>query len=81
MGKQKQKLIDSWYKLSNLAQQHREAGDEFNGLAEKYYGVEWHQLLSLKDNDQIIDTIDYGIDSLTFKEFDNLLQTAIEQSR
>lgn len=70
-------MIESWYTLSDLAKKHNDASDKFNRLAEEYYGVEWHQLPSLKDNDPIIDTIDYGTDSLTFKEFDELIRSAI----
>ena len=75
----KQELIDGWYTLSNIAKQHRTAGNLFNSLAEGYYGVEWFKIPSLMDNDRIIDTMDYGNDSLTFKEFDKLVIDAIEQ--
>lgn len=77
----RQDLIDSWYKLSSLARRHNTAGAEFNELAENYYGVEWHQLQELKDNDRIIDMMDYGTDSLTFSEFDELVKNALKEQR
>lgn len=80
MENKKQELIESWYRLSSLARRHSHAKTEFDKLAEEYYGVEWHQLPSLTDNDRIIDTTDYGTDSLTFSEFDELIRSAIEGS-
>lgn len=71
-------LIESWYRLSNLAAQHMNESIRFQKKCAEYYGIEWHDLKLLEDNDRIIDTIDYGIDSLTFKEFDELVQSAIK---
>ena len=73
----KHKLKKSWDKLSKLASQHKKAGNQFNRLAEEYYGVEWHQLAQIVDNDPIIDTIDYGTDTLTFEDFDAIVRSAL----
>jgi len=73
----KRDLTESWYKLSNLAKLHTAEQNRFNQLAEEYYGTEWNRLPSLRDNDRIIDTLDYGIDSLTFTEFDELMRKVV----
>lgn len=73
----KQEMKKNWDKLAKLAEQHREASDLFNKVAEEYYGVKWDWLASIADNDSIIDTIDYGTDSLTFKEFEVLVRFAM----
>jgi len=77
MTEAEKEVIESWYKLSNLAEQHVEESTRFQILCEEYYGVEWRDIKSLEDNDRIIDTIDYGTDSLTFKEFDELVKSAM----
>lgn len=71
-------LKKKWDKLSKLAAQHKEAGERFNRAAEEYYGVEWNWLSLIADHDPIIDTIDYGTDSLTFEEFDELVRSAMK---
>lgn len=74
----KPKLKESWVKLSELARQHKDECAKFHLLCEEYYGIEWHTLPSIVDNDHIIDTIDYGTDALTFEEFDELVRSAMK---
>ena len=75
----KREMKKSWDKLAKLAVQCKEAGNLFNRVSEEYYGVEWDWLATIADNDRIIDTIDYGIDSLTFDEFDVLVRSALAE--
>jgi len=77
MTKAEIEVIDSWYKLSNLAKQHLDESIRFQKICEEYYGVGWRDIKSLEDNDHIIDTIYYGTDTLTFKEFDELVQSTM----
>lgn len=74
MINKKRDLIESWYKVANLARRHTAEQNRFNELADEYYGVEWYKHPELYDNDRIIDTLDYGIDTLTFTEFDELMR-------
>jgi len=79
MNDLKRALIDGWYRLSNIASHHSGESTMFQAICEKYYGATWHDLELITDNDRIIDTIDYGTDSLTFEEFDKLMRSAIAQ--
>jgi hypothetical protein len=77
----KEDLKKSWDELSRFALQHKNAEDKFSLLSEEYYGVEWHQLPPIADNDRIIDTIDYATDELSFKKFDELVLDAIKETK
>ena len=75
----KSELEKSWNQLAKLANAHLNEGARFRELCIKEYGVYWQSLESLMDDDEIIDTIDYGYDSLSFKEFDSRVQIAIKK--
>lgn len=72
-------LKKGWDELTKLAWQHRGANDRFTILCEQYYGIAWYLLPSLTDHDPIIDTIDYGIDTLSYDQFDKLVLEAIKE--
>jgi len=76
----KSRLEKSWIRLSEHAVRHRVESARFNLLCEEYYGVIWDTFDRLADNDRIIDTIDYGTDTLTFEEFDKLVLSAMEEA-
>jgi hypothetical protein len=77
----KRELERSWNKLSKLANEHMKESLAFHRLCEVVYGTNWNILPSLQDHDPIIDTIDYGIDSLSFEEFDELITKAIKHDQ
>lgn len=77
----KSEIEKSWNRLAKLANEHLKEGLRFNKLCVKYYGIHWQSLKSLEDDDEIIDTIDYGYGTLLFKKFDVKVQTAIKQKR
>lgn len=72
-------LEKSWIRLAKLAKDHLKEGARFRKLCVKQYGVYWQSIKSLKDDDRIIDTIDYGYDTLSFKKFDAKVQEAIKK--
>ena len=75
----KRKLHESYQKLVKMAVKQRLESVRFQKLCEEHYGIEWNSLPALEDNDRIIDTIDYGTDSLLFAEFDKLVLAAIHE--
>lgn len=64
----------SYNKLSVLAKKHSTEKTKFSKICEKFYGSAFNEIESLKDNDKIIDTLDYGTDCLPFEEFDELME-------
>ncbi len=72
------KLKKSWERSSELAVLHREETTHLNSLCEKYYGRNWDSFPSLADDDDIIDTLDYGTAGLSFEEFDAKVNKAIK---
>jgi hypothetical protein len=56
-------------KLHKLALAHMEAERTFDQLCEKYYGFKFNDSEELIDDDDIIDTLDYGIGALSFDDF------------
>ena len=75
----KTELEKSWNQLAKLAKAHMNEQSRFRELCIKEYGVYWQSLESLMDDDAIIDTIDYGNASLSFKKFDAKVQAAIKK--
>ena len=53
-------------KRKKFARQNFEAGQEFNRLMNRVYGFTY----SDTDDDFIIDTLDYGINSISFETFE-----------
>ena len=74
-------LEKSWIRLAKLAKDHLQEGARFRKLCVKRYGIYWQLIESLKDDDRIIDTIDYGYDTLSFKKFDAKVQEAIKKEK
>ena len=74
-------LEKSWIRLAKLAKDHLKEGARFRKLCIKKYGIYWQSLESLMDDDEIIDTIDYGYASLSFKKFDAKVQEAIKKEK
>ena len=72
-------LKKSWERSAELAVQHREETTHLNLLCEEYYGKHWDSFQSLVDNDEIIDTLDYGTTDLSFAEFDAKVNKAIKE--
>ena len=78
----KSELEKSWNQLAKLANAHLKEGGRFRKLCIKEYGAYWQSLESLMDDDdRIIDTIDYGYDTLSFKKFDTKVLEAIEKEK
>jgi len=75
----KHKLRESYQKLVKIAVKQRLESVRFQKLCDEHYGIEWNLLPQLEDNDRIIDSIDYGTDSLLFAEFDKLVLAAIHE--
>ena len=69
-------LKESWERSSELAVLHSKETTRLNLLCEEYYGRNWDSLPSLADD--IIDTLDYGTDALSFEEFDVKVNKAIK---
>ena len=65
-----------WDKSASMAISHREISTKLHQVCSEVYGFRFDDVESLVDNDRIIDTIDVGVDSLTFDEFDKLMRDA-----
>lgn len=77
----KSEIEKSWNQLAKLAKDHLAEGSRFRKLCIKHYGIYWQSIKSLEDDDAIIDTIDYGYGSLSFKKFDEKVQAAIKKKK
>ncbi len=75
----KRELAESYQRLADVAEAHQSESRRFHKLCEKCYGVDWYLLPSLADSDPIIDTIDYGTDTLSFDKFDEMVLEAIKE--
>jgi uncharacterized tellurite resistance protein B-like protein len=75
----KSEIEKSWNRLAKLAKDHLAEGSKFSKLCRKHYGIHWQSIETLKDDDRIIDTIDYGYDTLSFKKFDAKVQAHIKK--
>lgn len=73
------KLKESYQRLVDSATAHHTEAIQFYKLCEEHYGIAWDHLSSIKDNDPIIDTIDYDTDTLSFEKFDELVVVAIRE--
>lgn len=71
-----EKLKKLFENKKKLARKDRRAGKEFDDGCAKYYGFQFHQKEWLKDNEQIIDTLDYGTSDLDFEVFDKLMKSS-----
>ena len=74
MEKNKRKLTKLWNQCKELAKKQKYVSKELYDEIIKVYGKHYEDIELLKDNDSIIDTIDYGTDNITFKRFDDLMQ-------
>lgn len=79
--KRKSEIERSWNQLAKLAKAHLAEGGQFKKLCIKHYGIYWQSIEALKDEDRIIDTIDYGYDNLSFKEFDTKVQIELKKAK
>lgn len=75
----KRELAESYQRLVDSAAAHHSESIRFHKLCEEHYNIMWDRLPSLMDNDPIIDTIDYGTDTLPFDQFDKLVLEAIRE--
>ena len=76
----KRELKESYQRLADSAAAHQSESIQFHKLCEEHYGILWDHLPSLADCDPIIDTIDYGTDSLSFEKFDELVVAGIKET-
>ena len=58
-------------KVNTLSCRHIEENRKFSKMCSEYYGVETY---SDHDQDQIIDTLDYGQGVIPFEEFDKIMK-------
>jgi len=73
-------------KLADLAQKHTTARATFDKMCEQHYGFTYNDcdfsiesnLTKFADDDEIIDTLDYGIDSLSFEKFNEKMMKAVK---
>lgn len=73
-------------RLAVLAKKIKRESKKFDELCKEHYGFVYQECsfsidpnlpqLSFCDDDAIIDTLDYGTDSLPFKEFDKKMELA-----
>ncbi|OEU73853.1 MAG: hypothetical protein BA864_04745 [Desulfuromonadales bacterium C00003093] len=75
--KQRKELNQCFNQAKRLAYQHRIETTRLNALCEGYYGTSWHDLDAITDNDDIIDTLDYGTSDISFHVFDRLVLKAM----
>lgn len=74
----------AYNKLADLAQKHTKARQQFDLLSESHYGFSYcvcdfslnDDRCNFCDNDEIIDTLDYGTDKLSFDEFHKMMLKA-----
>ena len=71
----KKDLETLFNKIKEIALRHRRLRAKFEVDCKKIYGFNYDEKEWLKDNDNIIDSLDYGTSDLNFKIFDKLMNT------
>jgi hypothetical protein len=74
MGK-KDKLLKLYNEVKRIAREHRCLGSELDYAIKEFYGKHYGEINWLKDNDWIIDSLDYGTSDLSFDKFDKLMKS------
>ncbi|MCU7559116.1 hypothetical protein PG593_03700 [Riemerella anatipestifer] len=59
-------MKNQFEKVKMLAKKHKEESSKLDRMINEFYGFNYSET----DDDQIIDTLDYGTNSVSFKEFE-----------
>lgn len=70
-------LSKIFYKMQKLAVQQSQLKPRFDQLIEEKYGFHYSDV----DLDKIIDCVDYGQGTMTFREFNQIMMDRMTESR